>query len=415
MDDPRQAIQGRYTEQLQKYYAQRYRAYALNEEAEDPSNELGRSAVPIPRKDLSELPAEVHAAHAFYWNHFEQEDIGSARVWRFAVRRKTFYAVMVTTDGDDGYAEFYDAKGNFLAAARRYLEVVAWGSRDWLRGQAEHPSELPPELQDAHQRTLWGRPLAGIHCGETCDHACTATPPGGCIGMAGHLAADGSPHRCCQCGHNWGGTPTPPEPPAPAIAPWLVEARSTEGPSYDEWLLVTEITIDTDDGPVTVPVGDVLQIDFAPRKGGKRSKKSSTRDAITTADAELTGTIQGDRFTVQFPGYTTNRMYSDTTRIVNRVTPKDAAGAFGTRREFRLRGRGDGLVTGSNPYTLDSCLATAAVHAGVLKEGEPGVVRVEIVQSPPAFKGSERNGITSETWDEANEEGAYRILKRGGK
>jgi hypothetical protein len=413
MADPKQAIQDWYSEQLRKYYARRYRAYVRGKEKDDQSNELGRSAAFVPRKEHRGLPGEVRTAHAFYWKHFEETDLGSARVWRFVVRKKTYYAVLVTTDGDDGFAEIYDETGALLGAARRYIEVVARGSRDWLRAQATHPWDLPPELDDAPRRTLWGQPVEGIHCGETCEHACTTEPPGACIEKAGHLAAEGSPHRCSRCDHTWGGTPKPPEQPAPAVEPWLAEVHDVDAEVYEEErLLVTHVTIVTDAGPVTVPVRDILQIDFAPRKGGgRRPKKSRARDVVTTADAELTGTIEGDAWEAQLLlGGTTTRLYAWMDRVVNRITLKDAAGAFGARREFRLRGRRDGLVFGTNPYTLDSCLATAAVHAGALRDGQPGVVRVEIVPSPAGFEGSTRNGVTSESWEEAHEEGAFRIL-----
>lgn len=364
MADPKQTIQDWYTEQLHKYYDERYRSYISGAEEEDKSNELGRSAVYLPREEHEGLPDEVREAYAFYRKHFTEEDIGSARIWRFPVRKKTYYAVLVTTDGDDGYAEIYDDKGELLGAARRYIEVIAWGSRDWLRDQATHPSDLPPELQDAHERTLWKQPVE---------------------------------------------EPEPAEAPAPAGVSWLAEVHNADGDEFEEDLLVTHVTMDTDEGPVTVPAEDVLQIDFAVRKGGRRRKKAPAQDIVTTVDKELTGTIQGDRWEAQFPGYTTNRMFVDTARIVKRITLQDAAGAFGTQREFRLRGRSDGVVYGSNPYTLDSCLATAAVHAGVLREGQPGSVRVEIIPSPADFEGTKQHGITSESWEEANEEGAFRI------
>jgi hypothetical protein len=59
-------------------------------------------------------------------------------------------------------------------------------------------------------------------------------------------------------------------------------------------------------------------------------------------------------------------------------------------------------------YTLDTRLATAAVHTGVLKPGETGNVRVQILGPQPAFMGSARNGVTSS--DYGAYPGAYRIL-----
>jgi hypothetical protein len=160
------AIQDWYTARLREYHSQLYRAHlASAETGEAPSElhprdtELSPSASRVAREDRARLPDEVREAYDFYWSRFEEADIGSARVYLVVAGRKSTYAVRVRTDGDDGYLEVYDHKGKFLAAGRTYIEVVAWGSREWLRAQTAQPSELPPELQDAHERTLWGKPL----------------------------------------------------------------------------------------------------------------------------------------------------------------------------------------------------------------------------------------------------------------
>ena len=57
-----------------------------------------------------------------------------------------------------------------------------------------------------------------------------------------------------------------------------------------------------------------------------------------------------------------------------------------------------GTVWGSNPYTADSQLARAAVHAGVLKPGESGVVRVTILPGQQSYGGSVKNGVSTSAW-----------------
>jgi len=52
-------------------------------------------------------------------------------------------------------------------------------------------------------------------------------------------------------------------------------------------------------------------------------------------------------------------------------------------------------VWGSDVYTTDTSLAAAAVHAGVLRPGETGVVRVTFVGQHPGFLASMRNGVMS--------------------
>jgi len=71
---------------------------------------------------------------------------------------------------------------------------------------------------------------------------------------------------------------------------------------------------------------------------------------------------------------------------------------FGETMTFTVTGQSKGTVRGTGSYTTDSDLATVAVHAGILKDGETGTVRVTIIGSPAEFTGSTTNGITSESW-----------------
>ena len=68
-----------------------------------------------------------------------------------------------------------------------------------------------------------------------------------------------------------------------------------------------------------------------------------------------------------------------------------------------------GSIWGTDVYTTDSSLAMAAVHAGVVKAGETGPVRVKILASPPSFAGSLRNGVRTSPYGVYG--GAYQILK----
>jgi hypothetical protein len=84
-------------------------------------------------------------------------------------------------------------------------------------------------------------------------------------------------------------------------------------------------------------------------------------------------------------------------------------GQFGQVLAFRVTGSTDGSVWGSGPYTMDSTLAAAAVHAGVLRAGQVGVVRVKVVASPQGFAGSARNGVSSASYG-PYAGGAFQIL-----
>jgi tRNA A-37 threonylcarbamoyl transferase component Bud32 len=82
----------------------------------------------------------------------------------------------------------------------------------------------------------------------------------------------------------------------------------------------------------------------------------------------------------------------------------------GKRLTFRVTGDRSGTVWGSGPYTLDSSLAAAAVHAGVIKPGETGTVTVEVIDSPKSYTGSAANGVTSLAFGEWPA-GAFQFVK----
>lgn len=62
---------------------------------------------------------------------------------------------------------------------------------------------------------------------------------------------------------------------------------------------------------------------------------------------------------------------------------------------FDVVGSVRGSVWGTDLYTTDSNLSTAAVHAGVLKAGQRGIVKVTIKAPPEEFIATFKNGVTS--------------------
>jgi hypothetical protein len=96
------------------------------------------------------------------------------------------------------------------------------------------------------------------------------------------------------------------------------------------------------------------------------------------------------------------------TRVEETPAPRDVAidpgnlmafeNQIGKTFVFRVTGSATGSVWGTDVYTADSNLATAAVHAGVLKSGQTGVVRVQMVAGLQSYAGSTRNGVTSGAW-----------------
>jgi LCCL domain len=70
-------------------------------------------------------------------------------------------------------------------------------------------------------------------------------------------------------------------------------------------------------------------------------------------------------------------------------------------------GSASGAVWGSGAYTDDSSIAAAAVHAGLLKPGELGFVRVTVEPGRDSYEGSERNGIKTNPYGKFD--GTFRL------
>jgi hypothetical protein len=148
-------------------------------------------------------------------------------------------------------------------------------------------------------------------------------------------------------------------------------------------------------------------------------------DVVYTADSKFTGRIEGASFkatTSQF-GDVQVKLH-DIRGLRSLAVPAEVEVAgnlepdpgtlvnyqnqIGKRFTFRVTGAANGGLWGTDTYTTDSTLALAAVHAGVLKVGQTGVVKVLIVPPPAAFAGSTRNGVTSNNYQAYP--GAYQII-----
>ncbi|HET6422897.1 MAG TPA: LCCL domain-containing protein [Planctomycetaceae bacterium] len=79
---------------------------------------------------------------------------------------------------------------------------------------------------------------------------------------------------------------------------------------------------------------------------------------------------------------------------------------------FEVTGRTGSSIWGTEVYTLDSDLGTAAVHIGALKEGETGIVQVTIVKSPEQHVSSTQNGVRSGSW--SSYPASYTVQKWAG-
>lgn len=86
---------------------------------------------------------------------------------------------------------------------------------------------------------------------------------------------------------------------------------------------------------------------------------------------------------------------------LNHLKPEDA----GKTIVYQATGSASGPIWGTDVYTSDSRLATAAVHAGALGVAEKGLLKVTVVDTGQytKFEGTARNGVQSHSW------GPYRV------
>jgi beta-lactamase regulating signal transducer with metallopeptidase domain len=80
---------------------------------------------------------------------------------------------------------------------------------------------------------------------------------------------------------------------------------------------------------------------------------------------------------------------------------------IGATVDLTVTGSSSAPIWGDGVYTDDSAVAVAAVHAGLLKIGEIGVVRATIMPPQEKYEGTSRNGIQSQSFGRF--EGSYRL------
>jgi len=66
---------------------------------------------------------------------------------------------------------------------------------------------------------------------------------------------------------------------------------------------------------------------------------------------------------------------------------------------FFIIGTDDGGVWGTDIYTDDSSISTAAVHAGLVQVGEAALVTIRLLPGLERYTGSTRNGVSSYNYD----------------
>lgn len=157
----------------------------------------------------------------------------------------------------------------------------------------------------------------------------------------------------------------------------------------------------------------------------QRNQEPSDYDTITTDDSVFAGRLDAMQLrigTYQF-GDLNLRLTDAKTLQFGKVSGVDAKlemadgvniyqlcqTHMGKVVGITVTGSVQGAIWGSGPYTADSTIGTAAVHAGAVKNGETKVIRVRLVQDPGVYQGTIANGIAASNFGQFPS-GAYEIL-----
>jgi hypothetical protein len=84
-------------------------------------------------------------------------------------------------------------------------------------------------------------------------------------------------------------------------------------------------------------------------------------------------------------------------------------GEINSIHTFYVVGNSDDSVWGTDVYTDDSIIATAAVHAGVIGIGEAGTVTIRLLPGRESYEGTTRNGVTTRSYGSWN--GSYEFVR----
>ena len=112
--------------------------------------------------------------------------------------------------------------------------------------------------------------------------------------------------------------------------------------------------------------------------------------------SRLTYNVTADRYTEGTEYFTISAAGTSTTVTINDTSQTPSCTTY--YDDVLITGSTGGAVYGSNPYTDDSSLAAAAVHAGLLSVGQTGVIRRTNAGYRYDYYGSYQNGVSSFTY-----------------
>ena len=154
-----------------------------------------------------------------------------------------------------------------------------------------------------------------------------------------------------------------------------------------------------------VAVAGILMLIFSDRSGGTNINVSVANASPSPKSATPKPTPSPTAASPSPTVATANPPSNNDADEVIPVTWSTAAGTFktdpGLTYKFQCPEHGTaGVVWGSDVYTGDSSVCTAAVHAGIITLEGGGVVTIEFRPGRKAYGSTLRNGITSSNYGE---------------
>lgn len=146
-------------------------------------------------------------------------------------------------------------------------------------------------------------------------------------------------------------------------------------------------------GLITKEKGGTVTIEI---RAGQTSYQGSSRNGVTSGNW---GAFDGS-FTFVNNGTVYQPPVSNTVQGTWVMQADSYRGQIGKRVTFYFPPGGtiSGRCWGTDVYTDDGSIATAAVHAGLITAKNGGTVTIEIRAGQPSYQGSTRNGVTSKNW-----------------
>ena len=192
-----------------------------------------------------------------------------------------------------------------------------------------------------------------------------------------------------------------------------VTAAATSGTARYAGTYTGSIFVSTDRAPETVFSafsGTVSNAGALVAQGGEVTGTGTAGGTIVFAANGLglsTGTIVDNQFSALGAATTlgtttrTYRLAATGGATAVAAAPANLVGyrnKVGAVFQFTVTGATTGAVWGTDVYTDDSAVATAAVHAGVLAVGETKTVTVTILPGQAGYTASTRNAVKASAW-----------------